>query len=112
MVVYAGSRPVNRIILLLTLMSQARYWRPGHCGTTLKLIEGCLVAGPAMGANAAYIYVRGEFFREAAILDAAVQQAYDAGFIEGTRGSGYDFDIYVHRAGAHICGKKPLSWRA
>ena len=73
-----------------------------------KLIEGCLIAGFAMGANAAYIYVRGEFYREAAILDAAVQQAYDAGLIGGDAcGSGYDFDIYVHRgAGAYICGEE------
>ena len=73
-----------------------------------KLIEGCLVAGFAMGANAAYIYVRGEFYREAAILDAAVQQAYDSGLIGGDAcGSGYDFDIYVHRgAGAYICGEE------
>ena len=73
-----------------------------------KLIEGCLIAGFAMGANAAYIYVRGEFYREAAIVDAAVQQAYDAGLIGGDAcGSGYDFDIYVHRgAGAYICGEE------
>ena len=73
-----------------------------------KLIEGCLIAGFAMGANAAYIYVRGEFYREAAIVDAAVQQAYDEGLIGGDAcGSGYDFDIYVHRgAGAYICGEE------
>ena len=64
--------------------------------------------GSLWGANAAYIYVRGEFYREAAILDAAVQQAYDAGLIGGDAcGSGYDFDIYVHRgAGAYICGEE------
>ena len=73
-----------------------------------KLVEGCLVAGFAMGADAAYIYVRGEFFNEAATLDAAVQQAYDAGLIgKNACGSGYDFDIYVHRgAGAYICGEE------
>ena len=73
-----------------------------------KLVEGCLIAGFAMGANAAYIYVRGEFVREAAILDSAVQQAYDAGLIgRNACGSGYEFDIYVHRgAGAYICGEE------
>ena len=73
-----------------------------------KLVEGCLVAGFAMGAKAAYIYVRGEFHHEAGILDAAVQQAYDAGLIgKNACGSGYDYDIYVHRgAGAYICGEE------
>ena len=73
-----------------------------------KLVEGSLIAGFAMGAEAAYIYVRGEFFNEATNLDAAVQQAYDAGLIgKNACGSGYDFDIYVHRgAGAYICGEE------
>ena len=73
-----------------------------------KLVEGCLIAGFAMGAMAAYIYVRGEFHYEAGILDAAVEQAYDAGLIgKNACGSGYDFDIYVHRgAGAYICGEE------
>ena len=72
-----------------------------------KLVEGCLVAGFAMGADAAYIYVRGEFFNEAATLDAAVQQAYDAGLIgKNACGSGYDFDIYVHRGAGRICGEE------
>jgi NADH-quinone oxidoreductase subunit F len=73
-----------------------------------KLVEGCLIAGFAMGAIAAYIYVRGEFHREAGILDAAVQQAYDAGLIgKNASGSGFNFDIYVHRgAGAYICGEE------
>ena len=46
-----------------------------------KLIEGALVAGFAMGARAAYIYIRGEYIREAEVLFAAVQEAYDAGLI-------------------------------
>ena len=45
-----------------------------------KLVEGCLIAGFAMGAVAAYVYVRGEFFNEAAILQSAVDEAYAAGF--------------------------------
>ena len=59
-------------------------------------------------ACAAYIYVRGEFHCEAGILDAAVHQAYDAGLIgRNAVGSGYNFDIYVHRgAGAYICGEE------
>jgi len=73
-----------------------------------KLIEGALVAGYAMRARAAYIYIRGEYIREAETLFAAVQQAYDRGFIgKNACGSGYDFDVFVHRgAGAYICGEE------
>ena len=73
-----------------------------------KLIEGALVAGFAMGARAAYIYIRGEYIREAETLFAAVQEAYDAGLIgKNASKSGYDFDVYVHRgAGAYICGEE------
>ena len=73
-----------------------------------KLLEGCLLTGFAMGACAAYIYIRGEFFNEAASLQEAVDEAYDAGLIgKNSCGSGYDFDIYVHRgAGAYICGEE------
>ena len=73
-----------------------------------KLLEGCLLAGFAMGASAAYIYIRGEFFNEAVALQEAVDEAYDAGLIgKNACGSGYDFDIYVHRgAGAYICGEE------
>ena len=73
-----------------------------------KLLEGCLLAGFAMGASAAYIYIRGEFFNEAVALQEAVDEAYDAGLIGNNAcGSGYDFDIYVHRgAGAYICGEE------
>jgi NADH dehydrogenase (ubiquinone) flavoprotein 1 len=73
-----------------------------------KLVEGCLVAGYAMRARAAYIYIRGEFYNEAVILDAAVHEAYAAGLLgRNAAGSGYDFDVYVHRgAGAYICGEE------
>jgi NADH-quinone oxidoreductase subunit F len=73
-----------------------------------KLVEGCLIAGFAMGACAAYIYIRGEFQAEADVLDAAIDEAYEAGLIgKNACGSGYDFDVYVHRgAGAYICGEE------
>jgi len=73
-----------------------------------KLIEGCLVAGFAMGAHAAYIYIRGEFYNEAVRLQAAVDQAYEAKLLgPNACGSGWDFDVYVHRgAGAYICGEE------
>jgi NADH-quinone oxidoreductase subunit F len=73
-----------------------------------KLIEGALVAGFAMGARAAYIYIRGEYIREAETLFAAVAEAYEAGLIgKNACQSGYDFDVFVHRgAGAYICGEE------
>ena len=73
-----------------------------------KLIEGCLIAGFAMRAVAAYIYIRGEFVEEADTLEAAIREAYEAGLIgQNACKSGYDFDVYVHRgAGAYICGEE------
>ncbi len=73
-----------------------------------KLIEGCLTAGFAMGAHAAYIYVRGEFYRETEALQRAVDEAYDAGLLgDDACGSGWKMDVYVHRgAGAYICGEE------
>ncbi|QZD95351.1 NADH-quinone oxidoreductase subunit NuoF [Qipengyuania gelatinilytica] len=73
-----------------------------------KLIEGALVAGYAMRARAAYIYIRGEYIREAETLQAAIDEAYDAGLIgKNASKSGYDFDVFLHRgAGAYICGEE------
>ena len=73
-----------------------------------KLVEGCLLAGFGMGANAAYIYIRGEFYREAEHQQTAIDEAYEEGLIgKDACGSGYDFDVYVHRgAGAYICGEE------
>ena len=73
-----------------------------------KLIEGCLVGGFAIGAVAAYIYIRGEFREEADRLEHAIQEAREAGFLGNNAcGSGYAFDVYVHRgSGAYICGEE------
>jgi NADH-quinone oxidoreductase subunit F len=72
------------------------------------LVEGCLVAGFAMGCKATYIYIRGEFYTEAVHLQAAIEEAYEAGLIgPNACGSGYDHDVYSHRgAGAYICGEE------
>ncbi|XP_033646631.1 NADH dehydrogenase [ubiquinone] flavoprotein 1, mitochondrial-like [Asterias rubens] len=73
-----------------------------------KLVEGCLVAGKSMGARAAYIYIRGEFYTEASNMQIAIKEAYEAGLIgKNACGSGYDFDVFMHRgAGAYICGEE------
>ncbi len=67
-----------------------------------------MLAGFAMGANTGYIYIRGEFIREAERLQAAIDEAYEDGLLgENAAGSGWDFDLYVHRgAGAYICGEE------
>ena len=73
-----------------------------------KLVEGALIAGFAMRARAAYIYVRGEFIVETEALRRAVAEAYAAGLLgRNAAGSGFDFDLFVHRgAGAYICGEE------
>lgn len=72
------------------------------------LIEGCLLAGVAMGASVGYVYVRGEYVRERQILQAAIDEAYDAHLL-GAQAAGSDvsFDLYLHHgAGAYICGEE------
>jgi NADH-quinone oxidoreductase subunit F len=73
-----------------------------------KLVEGCLLACFGMGAHAAYIYVRGEFFRESEALQRAIDEAYEAGFLgKDACGSGWECDVYIHRGmGAYICGEE------
>ena len=68
-----------------------------------KLIEGTLIAGVGMGATTGYIYIRGEFFNEAVAVQRAIDEAYKAGYLgKNACGSGYDFDLYIHRgAGAY-----------
>ncbi|KAI9322490.1 NADH dehydrogenase flavoprotein 1 [Dichotomocladium elegans] len=97
------------------LVINADEGEPGTCkdreilrGDPHKLVEGCLLAGSAMKANAAYIYIRGEFYQEAQHLQEAINEAYAAGLIgKNACGSGYDFDVYIHRgAGAYICGEE------
>lgn len=83
-----------------------------------KLVEGALIVGFAMRARAAYIYIRGEFWEEANCVEQAVAevyivclwQAYSKGFLgKNACGSGYNFDVYVHRgAGAYICGEETV----
>lgn len=73
-----------------------------------KLIEGCLIAGVAMRASAAYIYIRGEYVNERLNLEKARKEAYQAGFLgKNACGSGYNFDVHIHYgAGAYICGEE------
>jgi NADH-quinone oxidoreductase subunit F len=87
---------------------------PGTCkdreimrGDPHKLVEGCLLASFAMGANACYIYIRGEYIAEKHALQRAIDEAYDAGLIGKNNSCGWDFDLYLaHGAGAYICGEE------
>ena len=73
-----------------------------------KLIEGALFAAFAIEAHTAYMYIRGEFYREAERMQMAIEEAYQAGLLgKNAAGSGWDFDLHIHRgAGAYICGEE------
>jgi NADH-quinone oxidoreductase subunit F len=73
-----------------------------------KLIEGCLIASYAIGANTCYIYIRGEYFNESKILQESINEAYKEGMIgKNACGTGFDLDIHIHLgAGAYICGEE------
>ena len=73
-----------------------------------KLIEGSLLSSYAIKSHTCYIYIRGEFYNEAKILQKAIDEAYESGLIgKNSCNSGWDFDIYLHRgAGAYIAGEE------
>jgi len=73
-----------------------------------RLIEGMICSAYALGANMAYIYVRGEFKSIIGILNEALKECYKAGLLgKNILGSGYDLDLHVHTgAGAYICGEE------
>ncbi|HEX2233239.1 MAG TPA: NADH-quinone oxidoreductase subunit NuoF [Thermoleophilaceae bacterium] len=72
------------------------------------LIEGCIIGAIAAGANKGFIFIRGEYAHQADILDAAVAEAYDKGYLgERILDSAHSFDLVVHRGqGAYICGEE------
>lgn len=73
-----------------------------------QLIEGMAIAGYVMGATKGYNYIRGEYWEPFERCEAALQEAYQAGFLgKNILGSGFDFDLYNHLgAGAYICGEE------
>lgn len=77
-------------------------------GNPHSTIEGSLIASYAIRANTAYIYIRGEFVKEAKVLERAIGEAYNKGYLgKNILGSGFNLDMYVHRgAGAYICGEE------
>ena len=72
------------------------------------LIEGMIVSSFALGSNVSYIYIRGEYDWVTDILDKAIEEARENGFLgKNILGSGFNCEIYTHRgAGAYICGEE------
>ncbi len=73
-----------------------------------QLIEGLIIASYAVNCHTAFVYTRGEFLWPGTILERAVAEAYEHGYLgKGVAGSGFDLDVVVHRgAGAYICGEE------
>jgi NADH-quinone oxidoreductase subunit F len=73
-----------------------------------QLIEGIIIGAYAIGANQSFIYIRGEYEHQADVLDAALAEAYDAGYVgERILGSDHSLELVIHRgAGAYICGEE------
>jgi NADH-quinone oxidoreductase subunit F len=78
------------------------YWDP-HL-----LIEGMIISAYAIGARHNYIYIRGEMMREYWVLQNALNEAYERGYLgQSVLGTGFECHITVHRgAGAYICGEE------
>ncbi len=76
--------------------------------TPHALVEGCAIGAYAIGAETAYIYIRGEFQEPIDRMEAALKEAYAANIL-GTNamGTGKTINVYVHKgAGAYICGEE------
>jgi NADH-quinone oxidoreductase subunit F len=72
------------------------------------IIEGIVLASYAIQSHTAFIYIRGELAYGAKVLEAALQEAYRAGYLgKNILASGYDLELILHRgAGAYICGEE------
>ena len=73
-----------------------------------QLIEGCIIAGRAINSNQGYIYIRGEYRYVLDIVDAALAEAYQRGYLgQNILGTGFHFDLVIHTgAGAYECGEE------
>jgi NADH-quinone oxidoreductase subunit F len=73
-----------------------------------QVLEGIVLACYAIGAETAYIYIRGEMVLGSKILEQAIGEARAAGYIgKNILGMGINADVWVHRgAGAYICGEE------
>lgn len=73
-----------------------------------QLIEGMIISAYAIGSKKGYIYIRGEYNFAIRVVEAALREAYDKGYLgKNIFGSGFDFDLDVYAgAGAYICGEE------
>jgi NADH-quinone oxidoreductase subunit F len=73
-----------------------------------QLIEGMVIAGRAIGSNQGFIYMRGEYRYIQALVDEAIAEAYERGYLgKNILGTGFNFDLLVHTgAGAYECGEE------
>ncbi|HVO58487.1 MAG TPA: NADH-quinone oxidoreductase subunit NuoF [Dongiaceae bacterium] len=73
-----------------------------------QLIEGMIIAGKAIGANRGFIYIRGEYRYVLDLVDEAIAEAYQRGYLgKNILGSGFDYDLLIHTgAGAYECGEE------
>ena len=73
-----------------------------------QLLEGAIIASYATQASVAYIYIRYEFAQAFHVLQRAINEAYEAGFLgQDILGTGFGLDVYLHRgAAAYICGEE------
>jgi len=73
-----------------------------------RLLEGTAIAARAIGCETAFIYVRGEYLWQSIVLERAIAEAYEAGYLGAdVAGSGTRIDVVLHRgAGAYICGEE------
>ena len=73
-----------------------------------QLLEGMMIAALSVGASKGYIYIRGEYRYIIDIMDRAIAEAYERGYLgKNILGSGFDFDIYTHTgAGSYECGEE------
>jgi NADH-quinone oxidoreductase subunit F len=103
-----GDKPVYLVV-------NADESEPGTCkdipfmmANPHELVEGVVIASYAIRAAHAFIYVRGEVVHVLRRLQAAVAEAYAAGYVgKDVLGSGYDLELTVHAgAGAYICGEE------
>lgn len=97
------------------LVCNADESEPGTCkdrvlmeGDPHGVVEGMAIAAYAIGSHLAFIYVRGEFAHPARMMEKAIDEAYEKGYLsKNIFGTGYDLDMIVHTGGgAYICGEE------
>ena len=88
---------------------------PGTCKDRVLMendphlvVEGMTIASYAIGSHLAFIYIRGEFVQSARMMEKAIEEAYEKGYLgKNIFASGYDLDMIVHTGGgAYICGEE------